>query len=79
MIVGFACSLYLLVQRKGSADPDSEDATLGGMCMRLWFVALGDNLGGNFEHYRETETPGLAMLIYLAWVLFSSVLMLNLL
>ncbi len=84
MIVGFSCSLFLLVQRAPDSFPDLGSAaqahtSLGSMCMHLWFVALGDNLGGNFNSYRETETPELAMVVYLAWVLVSSVLMLNLL
>ncbi len=82
MIVGFSCSLFLLVQRAPASLADVHaqvHASLGSMCMHLWFVALGDNLGGNFNSYREMETPELAMLVYLAWVLVSSVLMLNLL
>ncbi len=91
MIVGFACSLYLLIQRRertslpvdGSEPRASEsepvDVSLGGTCMRLWFVALGDNLSDNFEEYSKSEAPGLATVVYLAWVLVSSVLMLNLL
>jgi hypothetical protein len=84
MIFGFSCSLFLLVQRAPASYADNGSAaqvhaSLGSMCLHLWFVALGDNLGGNFDSYRETETPELSMLVYLAWVLVSSVLMLNLL
>ena len=75
---GFACSFFLLVQRS-SSQAESGGATLGTTFIYFWFVALGDNLGGIVDTYRDTESPALTLIIYLAWVLVSSVLMLNLL
>jgi hypothetical protein len=78
MIFGFSCSLFLLVQR--TADPaEFQGGSLGTMVQFLWFVALGDNLSGLTSTVGDTESPGLTLLVYLAWVLVSSVLMLNLL
>ncbi len=78
LIAGFSCALYLLVQR--SADPSAFNGdNLGKMILFLWFVALGDNLSGLTESVNETESPALTQIVYLAWVLVSSVLMLNLL
>ena len=77
-VIGFSCSLFLLVQR--TADPgDFQGNSLGSMVQFLWFVALGDNLSGLKSTVNDTESPGLTLLVYLAWVLVSSVLMLNLL
>ena len=78
LIAAFSCALYLLVQR--SADPSAfYGDTLGSMVQFLWFVALGDNLSGLTALVNETESPALTQLVYIAWVLVSSVLMLNLL
>jgi multisubunit Na+/H+ antiporter MnhB subunit len=78
MVIGFSCSLFLLVQR--TPDPaEFQGGSLGSMVQFLWFVALGDNLSDLTSTVGETESPGLTLLVYLAWVLVSSVLMLNLL
>ncbi len=75
---GFACSYYLLVQR--SLNPELlRGESLVNTLVLFWFVALGDDLSGIMDMYQYTETPALTMMIYIAWVLVSSVLMLNLL
>ena len=75
---GFTCSLFVVAQRSSTPD-DLNAASIEMAFLHLWFVALGDNLGGILSTYTESETPALILLIYLAWVLISSVLMLNLL
>jgi hypothetical protein len=90
ILLGFAWGMFLCFQRNSSFHgcaleaggcPDEPEAFSGVGSSLLWlvWVSLGDNVGDIQTIYRDAQDPGLVVVAYLAWVVLSSVLLLNLL
>jgi hypothetical protein len=90
ILLGFSWGLFLLFQRSegfAACSEYSEEDSCGWlpsadptwMILRLVWVSLGDNVGDMQDVYAKTPNPTLTLLIYLLWVVLSTVLLLNLL
>ena len=78
--LGFACALYILFRGAGGGgDVLFFGGDLGSVVLRLVWVSLGDNMGEFMAEYPNSVAPGLALALYVAWVVLSAVLLLNLL
>jgi hypothetical protein len=79
LLLAFSIAMHLLLQRWPNAESDLSDLSLGELVTKLLWIALGDNLGDNGQLLTSSaESFTLALTLYVAWVVLSSVLMLNL-
>jgi hypothetical protein len=76
--VGFALSLLLLT--RSAVDPSLYHSNnLADAFLHLLWLSLGDNLSDNVSNLAGLESELLIMAVYIIWIVFSTVLMLNLL
>jgi hypothetical protein len=80
LLVGFGLAMSMLAQGATVADAMGGIDLPGTSLLSLFFVSLGDNVGGFvYSLFPAARLPMLALAVYLVWVLLSLVLMLNLL
>jgi hypothetical protein len=79
LMFAFSIAMHLLLQRPPEEDSASSGLYFSDLIKKLLWIALGDNLGENGDILTgHVESFALMLTLYVAWVVLSSVMMLNL-
>ena len=77
-LLGFSLAICVLSLANTSPDEKAAEDPLKAI-LSLLFVSLGDNVGGFIlDFYPEARLPALNLIVYILWVVFSLILLLNL-
>ena len=79
LMFAFTIAMHLLLQRWPDSESGPSGLAFSDLFKKLLWIALGDNLGDNGDILTgNAESFALTLTLYVAWVVLSSVLMLNL-